>query len=73
MGKIYEYLRGSYTVTARAESVCRALNVLMKNNVPFYGVKAEGGGLVGFCLEQLFKLVIFVVRRAIRNAKTHRN
>ena len=51
MGKIYEYLRGSYTVTARAESVCRALNVLMKNNVPFYGVKAEGGGLVGFCLE----------------------
>ena len=29
--------------------------------------------LVGFCLEQLFKLVIFVVRRAIRNAKTHRN
>lgn len=51
MGKIYEYLRGSYTVTARAESVSRALNVLMKNNVPFYGVKAEGGGLVGFCLE----------------------
>ena len=51
MGKIYEYLRGSYTVTARAESVCRALNVLMKNNVPFYGVKAEDGGLVGFCLE----------------------
>ena len=51
MGKIYEYLRGSYTVTARAESVCRALNVLMKNNVPFYGVKAEGGGLVCFCLE----------------------
>ena len=51
MGKIYASLRGSYTVTARAESVCRALNVLMKNNVPFYGVKAEGGGLVGFCLE----------------------
>ena len=51
MGKIYEYLRGSYTVTARAESVCRALNILMKNNVPFYGVKAEGGGLVSFRME----------------------
>ncbi len=51
MGKLYEYFRGSYTVKAKAESVCRALNLLMKNNVPFYRVKAEGDGFVSFRLE----------------------
>ena len=51
MGRLYEYFRGSYTVTAKAESVCRALSLLMKNNVPFYKVKAEGDGFVSFRLE----------------------
>ena len=51
MGKIYEYLRGSYKVSAGAESVCRALNILMKNNVPFYAVRAEGEDIVSFRLE----------------------
>ena len=74
MGKIYEYLRGSYTVTARAESVCRALNVLMKNNVPFYGVKAEGGGLVGFCLEPdaFRKYVALTAERTIEDERVTR-
>lgn len=74
MGKIYEYLRGSYTVTARAESVCRALNVLMKNNVPFYGVKAEGGGLVGFCLEPdaFRKYVVLTAEMTIEDERVTR-
>lgn len=74
MGKIYEYLRGSYKVSAGAESVCRALNILMKNNVPFYAVRAEGEDIVSFRLEPdaYGKYIALTEKLTLENEKTER-
>lgn len=51
MNKIYEYIRGYYTVSASARGASTALDVLVKNCVPFYRVRAEGEGRVSFRLD----------------------
>lgn len=42
MGKLFEYIRGYYTVSAEKESAERALGLMMQNDVPFYHVCADG-------------------------------
>lgn len=51
MGKLYEYIRGYYTVTASSSGAQEAIDLLVKNAVPFYGVKGAGEGLVRFRLD----------------------
>lgn len=42
MGRLLEYVRGYYTVTAEKESAEKALELMMQNDVPFYHVCADG-------------------------------
>lgn len=51
MGKIYEYIRGYYTVRASENGARHAMNLLMENAVPFYNVKTEQDGMTSFRLD----------------------
>ena len=51
MGRLYEYIRGYYTVTASESGARRAMNILMENAVPFYCVKSAGENKTSFRLD----------------------
>ena len=51
MGKLYEFLRGYYTVSASEKGAKRAMNLLIENAVPFYDVQDDGDGKTSFRLD----------------------